>query len=65
MKLLREIPSKEMESQFFDICLKSKSGCNVRVGDRHYNVYVDNGQTVVKEFKLDFELTEEEFKKLK
>lgn len=66
MKLLRELPSKGVEEVFFEMCVKSKSGCNMRVGDRNYNVYVsNNGEYITTEFKLDYELTEEEFKKFK
>tara|TARA_R110000868_G_scaffold267338_2_gene526630 strand:+ start:4202 stop:4405 length:204 start_codon:yes stop_codon:yes gene_type:complete len=66
MKLLRELPSKGVEEVFFEMCVKSKSGCNIRVGDRNYNVYVsNNGEYITTEFKLDYELTEEEFKKFK
>ncbi len=66
MKLLRKIPSETIEDLFFDMCLKSKSGCNIKVGDKHYNVYVNSvGEYVTTEFKLDFELTEKEFQKFK
>ncbi len=66
MKLLRKIPSKSIEDLFFEICLKSNSGCNIKVGDKHYNVYVNSfGEYVTTEFRLDYELTEEEFKKFK
>ena len=66
MELLRELPSKNIEDMFFEMCLKSKTGCNIRVGGKNYNVYVSNGgEYVTTEFKLDYELTEEEFKKLK
>ena len=64
MKLLRELPSENLENIYFDICLKSKSGCNIKVGDKNYNVLITNtGEYVVTEFNLEFELTEEEFKK--
>ena len=66
MKLLRKIPSESIEDLFFEICLKSKSGCNIKVGDKHYNVYINSfGEYVTTEFRLDYELTEEEFKKFK
>mgnify|MGYP003996967037 CR=1 FL=1 len=66
MNLLREFPSEGVEDMFFDMCLKSKSGCNIRVGDNQYNMYINNaGNYVITEFKLDYELTEEEFKKFK
>jgi len=64
MKLLREIPSKSMEDEFFDICVKSRSGCNIIVGEKQYNVIIDStGSYIVSEFKADYELTEEEFKR--
>lgn len=66
MKLLRKIPSEDIKDLWFEICLKSKPGCNIKVGDKHYNVYVNSvGNYVTTEFKLDYELTEEEFKKFK
>lgn len=66
MKLLRKIPSESAEDLFFNICLKSKSGCNIKVGGKHYNVYVNSvGDYVTTEFRLDYELTEEEFIKFK
>ena len=64
MKLLRKLPSEGIEGLFFEICLNSKNGCNIKVGDKNYNVYVNSiGEYVTTEFKLDYELTEEEFKK--
>ena len=66
MKLLTKIPSKELEDIYFDVCLNSKAGCNVKVGDKNYNVVIDNGgDYIITEFTPDFELTEEEFKKIK
>ncbi len=66
MKLLRKIPSESIEDLFFELCLKSDSGCNIKVGDKHYNVYINStGEYVTTEFRLDYELTEEEFKKFK
>ena len=64
MILLSKLPSKNIEDIYFNICLKSKSGCNIKVGTKYYNVWVDNtGKYVVNEFNPEFELTEEEFKK--
>lgn len=64
MKLLTEIPSKNIEDLYLNICLNSKSGCNIKVGDKIYNVYINNtGEYIVTEFKLNFEMSEEEFKK--
>jgi hypothetical protein len=66
MKRLREIPSENIEELFFDICIKSKDGCNIKVGDKLYHVYTDTRNDIIKtEITLDYELTEEEFKKLK
>lgn len=62
MKLLRKIPSKGVEESFFNMCIKSKSGCNVTVEGKNYNIYVDaRGEYVINEFKLDYELTKKEF----
>jgi hypothetical protein len=64
MKLLRKLPSDSFNDIYFDICLKSKSGCNIKVGDKNYNVYVGHtGEYIVNEFVPDFELNEEEYKK--
>jgi len=66
VKRLRKIPSESLEDVFFEMCLKSKSGCNVVVGDKHYNIYINNkSEYVTTEFRLDYELTEEEFKRFK
>jgi len=66
MKLLRKIPSAINEDLFFEICLKSNKGCNVVVDGKYYNVYVNIiGEYVTTEFVLDYELTEEEFKRFK
>mgnify|MGYP005997225059 CR=1 FL=1 len=65
MKLLRKIPSDTIKDSFFDICVKSKSGCNIIVGDKNYNVTIDNNEYIITEFKPDYELTEEEFKMFK
>lgn len=66
MKRLRKMPSEDLENMFFEMCLTSKSGCNIVVGDKYYNVYVNSrGEYVTNEFKLDYELTEDEFKKFK
>lgn len=62
MKRLTKLPSDNVEDVFFEMCLKSKSGCNVKVGDNRYNIQVNNhGQYVITPFNLDYELTEEEF----
>lgn len=65
MKILRKLPSENIEDMFFNICVKSKTGCNIKVSNKNYNIYIDNnGKYNVTEFLPDFELTEEEFKKL-
>jgi hypothetical protein len=66
MKRLRKMPYEDLEDMFFEMRLESKSGCNIVVGDKYYNVYVNStGEYVTNEFKLDYELTEDEFKKFK
>jgi len=66
MERLRKIPSEDLEDMFFEMCLISKSGCNIVVGDKYYNVCVNSrGEYVTNEFKLDYKLTEDEFKKFK
>ena len=48
----------------FGSSLRSNSGVNIKVGDKNYNVILENdGSFLIKEFIPDFELTEEEFKK--
>ena len=62
---LREIPSERLEDVWFDWCIKSKSGCNVVVDRKYYNICVNTvGEYVTTEFEIDYELTEEEFKGL-
>ena len=63
---LREIPSERLEDVWFVWCIKSKSGCNVVVDGKYYNIYVNTvGEYVTTEFEIDYELTEEEFRKFK
>ena len=65
MKRIRKIPSESLEDVFFEMCLKSKSGCNIVVDNKYYNVYVNSrGDYITKEFVLDYELTKEEFNKI-
>jgi hypothetical protein len=68
MKRLRELPSEDLEDVFFEMSIGSKSGCNVVVnngiGDKYYNIHTDaTGEYVVTEFKVDYEITKEEFSK--
>jgi hypothetical protein len=66
MKRLRKIPSEDLEDVFFEMCLGSKSGCNIVVDDKYYNVYINSrGDYITKEFVLDYELTKEELNILK
>jgi len=65
MKILINPPSESMKDSFFGIALRSKSGANIRVGKKLYKVYVDNtGEYNIDEVIPEFELTEEEFKKI-
>ena len=58
MKILREKPSKALEEQYFEMCLKSNSGCNIKVGEKMYNIFIDStGKYIYNEFIADFELT--------
>lgn len=66
MKRIRKLPSEDLEDMFFEMCLTSKSGCNIVVDNKYYNVYVNSrGEYVTNEFKLDYELTKKEFNKFK
>jgi hypothetical protein len=66
MKRLTKIPSESLEDVFFDMCVKSNRGCNIVVDGKYYNVYINSvGVYVTTEFRLEYELTEEEFKKFK
>jgi len=66
MKRIRKLPSEDLEDMFFEMCLKSKSGCNIVVDNKYYNVYVNSiGEYVTNEFILDYELTKKEFNKFK
>ena len=48
------------------MCLKSNRGCNIVVDGKYYNVYINSrGDYITKEFVIDYELTKEEFNKLK
>lgn len=66
MKRLTKIPSESLENVYFDMCLESNRGCNIVADGKYYNVYINSrGEYVTNEFKLDYELTKEEFNKLK
>ena len=66
MKRLTKIPNESLENVYFDMCLKSNRGCNIVVDGKYYNVYINSfGEYVTTEFRLEYELTEEEFKKFK
>ena len=66
MVRLREIPSERLEDVWFDWCINSKRGCYVVVGGKYYNIKVNTtGEYTTTEFEIDYELTEEEFKKFK
>ncbi len=66
MKRLRKIPSEDLEDVFFEMCLRSKSGCNIVVDGKYYNAYINSrGDYITKEFVIDYELTKEEFNILK
>jgi hypothetical protein len=55
------------EEEMFNLQINSISGCKVKVGDEYYSVWkegVGNCGVKYNKFQIDFELTEEELKKL-
>ena len=52
------------EEDLFRISLNSISGCKVKVGDELYSLWKEGDVIRKQKFKVDFELTEEEFKNL-
>lgn len=65
MKILIENNFSSLDEEYLHMSLRSTSGANIRVGDRLYNVVLDrSGGYFMEEFTPEFELTEEEFKKL-
>jgi len=55
------------EEEMFNLQINSISGCKVKVGDEYYSVWKEGvGKYGIKynKFQIDFELTEEELKKL-
>ena len=66
MKMLDKKNFDLSDDFLFGISLRSISGVNIKVGDKNYNMVLDNsGSYLIKEFIPEFELTEEEFKKFK
>ena len=64
MKLINNKNFDLSDDFLFGVSLRSNSGVNVKVGEKYYNMVIDStGSYLVKEFLLEFELTEEEFKK--
>jgi hypothetical protein len=65
MKILRKSPSKDIITLLFEMSLRSSGGCNISVGDKRYSVHTNiHGEYIIDEFVSEYELTEEEFKKL-
>tara|TARA_R110002020_G_scaffold138469_7_gene308593 strand:- start:51610 stop:51819 length:210 start_codon:yes stop_codon:yes gene_type:complete len=66
MKTLIENNFESLEDILFEMSLRSTSGTNIRVDDKLYNVVLNSvGQYIIEEFIPEFELTKEEFEKLK
>jgi hypothetical protein len=64
MKLLGKSDFKYKAEKLFDIALNSISGCKIKVGDKLYSLWSENGVVRKKEINIEFELSEEEFEKL-
>ena len=66
MKTLIENNFESLEDILFEMSLRSTSGTNIRVDYKLYNVVLNSvGQYIIEEFIPEFELTKEEFEKLK
>ncbi len=66
MKLLRKNNFEIPEETLFEFSLKSRPGVNIKVNNKYFNIVSDNkGSNLITEFIPEFELTEEEFYKLK
>lgn len=64
MKFLGKSHFKYKAEKLFNMSLNSVSGCNVKVGDKLYNLWFEHGYVRKKEIRVEFELSEEEFEKL-
>jgi hypothetical protein len=64
MKFLGKSDFKYKAEKLFDISLNSISGCKIKVGDKLYSLWSENGVVRKKEINIEFELSEEEFEKL-
>ena len=64
MKFLGKSDFKYKAEKLFDIALNSISGCKVKVGDKLYSLWSENGVVRKKEINIEFELSKEEFEKL-
>jgi len=64
MKYLGKVELKYTGKELFRIALNSISGCKVKVGDELYSLWKDGDIVKCQKINIEFELTEEEFKKL-
>ena len=64
MKFLGKSHFKYKAEKLFDMSLNSVSGCKVKVGDKFYSLWFEDGSVRKKEIRIEFELSEEEFEKL-
>lgn len=64
MKYLGKSELKYTGKELFRITLNSISGCKVKVGDELYSLWKEGDVVKCKKINIEFELTEEEFKKL-
>ena len=52
------------DEDLFRMSLNSINGCKVKVGDKLYSLWSENGVVRKKEITIEFELSEKEFEKL-
>ena len=64
MKYLGDNRFNFTEEEMFNLQINSISGCKVKVGDEYYSVWKEGNNVNYNKFQIDFELTEEELKKL-
>jgi hypothetical protein len=64
MKYLGKSELKYTGKELFRIALNSISGCKVKVGDELYSLWKEDDVVKCQKINIEFELTEEEFKKL-
>jgi hypothetical protein len=64
MKYLGKSDLKYTGKELFRIALNSISGCKIKVGDDYYSLWKEGEIVKSQKINIEFELTDEEFKKL-